>query len=386
MASIAFHDPRLSSTSGGGETVTLQLISLLLDAGHDVTVITRKSSHSPVFGQTIKREPRLHHFEIEVMADHFDDLSIKGEDDFAKKIWDCDRLAPESLCFNLATRVFYESHHFDLVVVSFIPDLALLATKDRILLNVFGLPPNREIALIERPLLKRCCRMTFASCYTKQHFRMMFDLEENSDLGPVTYASVQTPFFECLSEGVKEFDACFVGRLVRRKGLYSILEAVSWLKIHERKIALAIVGNGEERQSLATRAMELEILEQITWFGAVGPGEVARIIDRSRCFLLPVLKPEAFACGNIEAMARGVPVITTNLGGTTDYIRSGENALICDPGHAGSLAIAIEQVLDNSELSERLRVNGLKTAQQFHPNQAASRWLKVFEDTLRAVS
>jgi glycosyltransferase involved in cell wall biosynthesis len=384
VASIAFHDPRLSSTSGGGETVTLQLISFLLNAGHDVTVITRKSPHSPVFGQTIKRESRLHYFEIEAVADQFATLAIKN--DLAKKIWHCDRLAPEALCFNLATRVFYENHRFDLVVVSFIPDLALLASKDRILLNVFGLPPNREIALIERPLLERCCGMMFASNYTKQHFRILFDLEGNGGLDPVMYASVQTPFFECLSKGVKEFDACFVGRLVRRKGLYSILEAVSWLKIHERKIALAIVGNGQERQSLATRAMELGISEQITWFGAVGPGEVARIIDRARCFLSPVLQPEAFACGNIEAMARGVPVITTNLGGTTDYICPGENALICDPGRADSLAIAIEQVLDNSELSERLRSNGLKTAQQFHPDRAASRWLKVFEDTLRAVS
>jgi glycosyltransferase involved in cell wall biosynthesis len=384
VASIAFHDPRLSSTSGGGETVTLQLISLLLNAGHDVTVITRKSSHSPVFGQTIKRESRLHYFEIEVMDNRFDALSIN--DDFAKKIWDCDRLAPESVCFNLATRGFYESHNFDLVVVSFIPDLALLATKDRILLNIFGIPPNRGIAVVERPLLERCCRMTFASFYTKEHFRILFDFEGNSDLGPVTHASVQRQFFEYLSEGGKEFDACFVGRLVRRKGLYSILESVSWLKSQGRKIALAIVGSGQERQALMARAMELGISEQITWFGAVSPDEVARVIDSSRCFLSPVLQPEAFACGNIEAMARGVPVITTNLGGTTDYIRANENALICSPGRADSLALAIEQVLDNSDLSERLRANGLKTAQDFHPDQAGDRWLKVFEDTLRAVS
>ncbi len=384
MASIAFHDPRLSSTSGGGETVTLQLISLLLNAGHDVTVITRKSSHSPVFGQMIKRESRLHYFEIEMMADRFDALSIN--DDFVKKIWDCDRLAPESLCFNLATRVFYENHRFDLVVVSFIPDLALLSTKDRILLNVFGLPPDREIALVERPLLTRCCRMTFASNYTKQNFRRLFDLERNSDLDPVMYASVQLPFFECVSDGEKEFDACFVGRLVRRKGVYSILEAVAWLKSSDRKITLAIAGDGQERMALVKRAEELGISQQISWFGAVGPVEVARIIDRSRCFLSPVLLPEAFACGNVEAMARGVPVITTNLGGTTDYIRSGENALTCNPGCAESLAVAIKRVLDNSELSDRLRASGIKTAQQFHPEQVASRWLTVFEDALRVVS
>ena len=364
--------------------MTLQLISLLLTDGHEVTVVTRKSPRSPVFRQTINRELRLQCFEIGGWDDQISPLSI--HDGLAKQMWDSDRLAPESLRFNLVTRTFYESHRFDLVVVSFIPDLALLATQDPILLNVFGLPPNKEIALVERPLLERCRRMTFASHYTKLSFLELFGLEDNHDPGQVMHASVQMSFFECQSVGGKDFDACFVGRLTTRKGLYSILEAVAWLKSQQRNIALAVVGDGQERNALATRAEQLGISEQITWFGALGSSEVARIIDRSRCFLSPALKPEAFACGNIEAMARRVPVITTNLGGTTDYIWPEENALTCHPGCAESLALAIARVLDNSELSERLRANGFTTAQTFHPANAASRWLRVFEETLRATS
>lgn len=379
MALIAFHDPRLSSTSGGGETVTLQLISLLLRAGHDVTAVTRKSLRSRLFEQAIEREPRLRCIEIEMEAGGVNE--ILTNDALAARIWNCDRLAPESLQFNLASRTFYERKRFDLVVVSFIPDLALLSTSDRILLNVFGLPPDEAIATLERPLLNRASQLTFASHYIKRQFQELFRMSPGIDPGPVIHASLQSAFFEQVTTAGKDFDACFVGRLVRRKGLHTILEAMVWLKCNrQREITLAIAGDGHEREALESKAREFEIAQQVKWFGAVGPEAVVRIMRRSRTFVYPTLEPESFGCSNLEAMACGVPVITTNLGGTSDYVRPGHNALVCQPGSAESLAHAIELVIDDKQGAQYLRAEGKATARMFHPSRITPRWLKLFDE------
>ncbi len=363
--------------------MTLHLMSLLLGAGHDVAVITRKSVRSILFQEAVERQPRLCVVEMGL----FDRQAapVLSHDPLAKAIWDCDRLAPESIRSNLASRWVYDSNRFDLVVVSFVPDLTLLCGNNRVLLNVFGLPPDRDIARVERPLLARCSRMTFASNYTKREFCGLFDIE-SGDPGPVVHAGVQRPFFETACSGEKEFDVCFVGRVIGRKGIYFILEAMSRMKTHGRKITLAVVGDGRERQALQDRSADIGISGQVRRFGALGTREEVRILDRARCFLYPTILPEAFACGNLEAMARGVPVITTNLGGTSDYVCPQENALTCEPGSAESLAFAIERVLDDSSLVERLRDNGRKTAQRFHPDETGSIWLKVFEETLHANS
>ena len=356
--------------------MTLQLISLLLGAGHQVAVVTRKAKRSLLFEESVARYSELDCYEIEIPDGAA--KALPEDDPTVRDIRNCDHLALESLCFNVAAQGFYQTHSFDVVVVSFIPDLALLQTQGRILLNVFGLPPNEEIALLERPLLDRCHAMTFASHYTREEFGAMFRMQGH-DLGPVAHASVGLHFFDHQSQQGKEFDVCFVGRLTARKGVYTILEAVDWAKRNVgRNVSLAIAGDGPERQGLGIRATELGVAEQITWLGAVGGCEVADVIDRSRCYLLPSLQPEAFGCGNIEAMARGVPVITTNLGGTSDYVCAGENALICAPASAESLGQAIERVLEDPHLSARLARAGLATASDFHPSKVSANWLKVF--------
>ena len=135
--------------SHGGKRV--RPMSLLLSAGHDVTAVTGKSTRSRLFEDVLAREPMLRRVEIDLDARGA--KTVQADDALTTRLWNCDRLAPESLLFNLASRSFYEKNRFDLVVVSFIPDLSLLHTSDSVLLNVFGLPPNDAIATLERPLV-----------------------------------------------------------------------------------------------------------------------------------------------------------------------------------------------------------------------------------------
>ena len=343
MASILFHDPRLSSVAGGGETVTLQLASLFAAAGHSVTILTREAPRTALFADTIRELDRVRVVELPMVPPS---TSHPEYGDLTRSLWNADRLAPESITFNVAARSFYQEQSFDLVVVSFALDLAGLNTNNPVLFNVFGLPPDPLIACQERPLLKKCSYYTFASRYVCTEFSRLFDLDANdanANLGPVIYASLSSVFFDPPTPNGNSVDVCYAGRLVDRKGLDSAIEALAWLKANRSlRVRMAIAGNGPRRPSLHARAAKAGVGDQIEWLGDLTTRGVVDLLDRSRVFLYPTVLPEAFGCSNLEAMARGLVVITTNLGGTAEYVIPDVNALVCEPGDSFSLGHCID--------------------------------------------
>lgn len=380
MASILFHDPRISSIAGGGETVTLQLITLLSQVGHEITILTcRRAARTRLLEHALSSNPRLKIEELPVSEANCDDC-----DNHAKAIWHSDRLAPESLAFNMAARSFYQSRSFDLVVISFILDLVGLASCDPVLLNVFGLPPNRDIAQLERPLLSRCSHFTFASRFVREEFSTLFEMADGVPLGPVVHSSIQPEFYSPPTSDAKKIEVCYAGRLVRRKGLDVVLNALAWLKEHRgRRVRMAVAGDGPERQSLQALAADIGIAEQVDWLGVMSTDQVVELLDSSSVFVYPTVRPEAFGCSNVEAMARGMTVITTNIGGTADYVEPCENALVCEPGDILGLAECIETALQGEDLRVRLAHKARATARRFTPEAQAAKWLSVFQEALK---
>jgi glycosyltransferase involved in cell wall biosynthesis len=62
--------------------------------------------------------------------------------------------------------------------------------------------------------------------------------------------------------------------------------------------------------------------------------------------VFPVIEPEAFGRGAVEAQAMGVPVIASNIGGYTETVVEGETGFLVPPGNAAALAVAIERLMD----------------------------------------
>lgn len=381
VSSILFHDPRVSSVAGGGETVTLQLASLLAASGHEVSILTRRAPHTKLFDDAIQTNPVVRVEEAPIAPDY--DSCASDLDDVTRMLWISDRLAPESIRFNLTAAQFYREHSFDLVVVSFALDLVGLAARAPVLLNVFGLPPDSHAARLERHLLARCSHYTFASNYVRNEFSRLFELSPSLPLGPVVHASIHPAFYGPPSASRKDFDLCYAGRLVERKGIATAIEALSWLKTHRgSRVRMAIAGDGPQREALRSLADQTGVGSQITWMGSVPIEGVVDVLDRSSIFLYPTLLPEAFGCGNLEAMARGLTVITSNLGGTADYVTPEENALICDPRNPQSIASCIELALSDEASQASLRLNARSTALRFKQEIQAPCWLNCFQEIL----
>ncbi|MDD1713897.1 MAG: glycosyltransferase family 4 protein [Methanoregulaceae archaeon] len=107
-------------------------------------------------------------------------------------------------------------------------------------------------------------------------------------------------------------DIIFAGRLIKEKHVDLILEAVKIIKETRPDIQCRIIGDGPERQSLEKKAALLGLLENVVFTGKLSEGkEVIALMKASRVFVIPSTR-EGFGISALEAMACGLPVVTSN--------------------------------------------------------------------------
>lgn len=151
----------------------------------------------------------------------------------------------------------------------------------------------------------------------------------------------------------------FVGRLVYYKGVDVLLRAL----VQVSDATLRLVGDGANRGDLEALARELGVADRTQFLGSVADAELAACYSTADVFVLPsVSRAEAFGMAMTEAMANGMPAISTALGTGTDWVNlDGETGLVVAPNDVGSLATAIEKLRD-SELRARLGAGALRRA------------------------
>ena len=138
----------------------------------------------------------------------------------------------------------------------------------------------------------------------------------------------------------------FVGRLVYYKGVDILLRALTQVP----DVHLRIVGDGANRFELERLASELLLEQRVTFTGLLDDAHLLREYQGADVFVLPsVSRAEAFGLAMVEAMANGLPAISTSLGTGTDWVNlDGVSGLVVAPGDASALAQAIERLRDPS--------------------------------------
>ncbi len=152
----------------------------------------------------------------------------------------------------------------------------------------------------------------------------------------------------------------FVGRLVARKGIDRLLEAVA--TIADREWRLEIVGFGPERDPLEGRAAELGLSDRVEFLGRVSSDELVAAYRRAACFVLPATlderaDTEGLGVVLLEAMSYGVPVVATRRGGIVDVVEDGRTGLLVEDEPA-AIARAVAAVLDDPARGRALGIAG----------------------------
>ena len=152
----------------------------------------------------------------------------------------------------------------------------------------------------------------------------------------------------------------FVGRLVARKGVDRLLEALA--TIADREWRLEIVGFGPERDPLERRAAELGLSDRVEFLGRVSNADLVGAYRRAACFVLPATlderaDTEGLGVVLLEAMSYGVPVVATRRGGIVDIVEDGRTGVLVEDEPA-ALARGIAASLDDTERARALGIAG----------------------------
>ena len=174
------------------------------------------------------------------------------------------------------------------------------------------------------------------------------------------------------------------GRVDRRKGALDLLEAFTeLLKETETKPKLIYSGIGPDFEPVNERINELNLSANVKMLGYVDYENVPEIYRKADVFASPTYA-EGFSNTILEAMASGLPIISTRAVGVVDCLRDGENGLLIEIGNIKELKNALRQVLEDRNLRAKLAVNALEECRQVYSWKKIGRQIIEIYERVRA--
>jgi glycosyltransferase involved in cell wall biosynthesis len=175
----------------------------------------------------------------------------------------------------------------------------------------------------------------------------------------------------------------FVGRLDPIKGTRYLLGAMSILHRDMPGVKLILVGDGEEREPLESLTDSLRIRECVVFAGRVPHERVQDYMNRAEVLVLPSLS-EGFPVTILEAMACGLPVVATRVGGIPDIIEDGTNGYLVDAMNQKQIAEALLKLLQDEELRKDISDKNRKTAEKYRWGMVAATLEGIYQSSLRS--
>ncbi len=173
----------------------------------------------------------------------------------------------------------------------------------------------------------------------------------------------------------------FVGRLSIQKNVPLLIR--SYKKITEknlRNIELHIVGDGEEKSKIINLIKAEKLENNVILHGALRGKRLYKIYSNSDIFIL-TSRYESFGRVLIEAMASGLPIVASNILAVRNVVENNKTGLLVKPTPE-DFAKAIEKLLNNSQLREKLIKNGLEEAKKYSWDKIVEKFEDVYREVL----
>jgi len=160
-----------------------------------------------------------------------------------------------------------------------------------------------------------------------------------------------------------------VGRLIPKKGFADLIRACGLLAERGKSFQCEIIGDGPLQNEFGAQIKELNLQDRVALPGAKPQREVRQRLAAANIFVLPsVVDPEG-GMDNLptvimEAMATGLPVVSTKIGGIPEMVVESETGFLVQPGDVVALADAIETSIGNLSLAQKLGRAGHERAEK----------------------
>jgi len=170
-----------------------------------------------------------------------------------------------------------------------------------------------------------------------------------------------------------------IARLTPWKGIDMLIEIMPQIIEKYKKINLIIIGSGSELKNLQRIVRHLKLDKHVFFKGKLSHQETINYIEASDLFLLNT-HHEGMSHTLLEAMKIGIPIITTKVGGNLETIKDKETGLLVDYRDKEQWINAINQILDNQDLAEKLIKQAKDDLKRFNWDNLVKETIRVFEN------
>jgi glycosyltransferase involved in cell wall biosynthesis len=150
-----------------------------------------------------------------------------------------------------------------------------------------------------------------------------------------------------------------------------------------RIFKLHCVGDGPLRDEAEALAAELRLGERVEFTGHITEEEALQYYLGSAILVLPTYFQEGFPMTILQAVAAGLPIITTKIRAAADYLQDPANCLWVEPRNSVMLAERIGRLLGTPDLQMSMKENNLSLANEFAVEIVAGEYLRIFQEAAR---
>lgn len=341
------------------------------------------SKHTPYYGSFIKN------FEDELKMDtrvqSVKGIFIKGfTTNFVLKIFKYFIYYIKILFFSLFGK--YDLIYVHLISHSTIPLRLIDKIKSLpLVFNIHGedllvtTPLARRLLNLSLPLIKKAQFLVVPSNYFKKitHIQIA-DYPENKIIVSPS-GGIKNIFkpLEIPKPISKTINIGYVSRIDRGKGWHTLIEAVKLLNKENIDINVSIVGGGPQTELLNT-IIKKDSINNVVCMGPIAHDALPTFYQSLDLFIFPTQLRESLGLVGLEAMACGIPVIGSKIGGLTDYIRDEYNGFFFTPGDSRELANKIK-LFSKLDIEQRknLSENSVITSKDYSDKIISSRLFDI---------
>jgi phosphatidyl-myo-inositol alpha-mannosyltransferase len=172
----------------------------------------------------------------------------------------------------------------------------------------------------------------------------------------------------------------YLGRLEKRKGLPTLLDAYRKLKRQMPDTRLIVVGGDGGLRQGAEKFVKQYAIEDVVFVGYVSEDDKARYFKTADVYCAPNTGGESFGLVLLEAMAAGTPVIASRIEGFSDVLTHEQEGLLAPPRDSESWCEAMKRLLQDDGAREAMGKAGAKTSQAFSWERMSALVLRYYED------
>jgi glycosyltransferase involved in cell wall biosynthesis len=348
---------------GGIEQVSYEQSKRLTEAGYEIDVLTSKfegRNTNPLEGITIHHYPSLN--VAKLFGVPYPIVSFKAYKKFMQLIGKCDLVHAHG-------HVYMGSYLAGMVAKKlkkpFIVTQHNTFIDYKSLLNVVE---QLNDQIIGKSVLKHADKITTVS---KETLKYVLKLGADQTKTQVIYNGVDTDFFRPVDKAKSRKKLGLpknrkiilsVRRLVYKNGLDTLIESAPLVAKNHPDALFVVAGKGPSRKLIEDRIKELRIQNNVKLAGFVPDEQLPVYYDAADIFMLPSASGEGLPLVLLEAMACGLPVIATAVGGTPEIIEHMKNGVLVPPINPQAIAEALSKLLSEG-LGPALGVEARRTVE-----------------------